>query len=794
MAAKAATLVDFDSNQTNLILIDNKCKLDLNNCFKIICDNFEEKFYVFNNSLIEKDLLINHLPLEADADSFDANIAILNWTYVAKFKHVLLITDGSSQRWKHDKIILAIFYKIITDRSMILLVNESLQLACYYPYFLEIYYVEKMHKYKFDDLQLIDDLAACKKILINTNLAAQDNASSDELDAAKYQIFYQYLFNGGKDVTEVLTQLHEHKLISANDYCKLVNFLRGLNSRFNHEELKFYDAEFRKYPSLTSKLQISIAGPCDEHIYVYAGQARDYNFRSFRYKNVLAAFDTTNKPKFVFPTYQSEQSTRQTIRFLIMNLYYVYSNSALVDLIVIYLFMKVTCMDEVANVHDVDVHKLVKTKYKNVYQLFAKRHETTLTEYIAENKHHLPTLGRWFKELTALDQDELEDLFTTFVADDCVVSGIKYRQIIGRFNVDTKKIPINIEENKPDVFTLERDLNQHSSIQITADNWPQNENFKYDDDKLQLNASFPFFICCKTYADFVQVLNEIEWMDDLRACLRDSEPTGDKIILKGGAILDLMSGRKPKDYDLMNISMDNEQFFEFLTKFVKKTKPDKMQLINSRVVLFRVTMKCGDVLEFVMNSDLTRERLFSKECSPDQICFLPLENKLLANEYTLWSINYGYCRLSLDHHSASRRLSTKMRKLGFNFFYEEKFAFMTKFLKERLERYVWRISEDAAANTASFSRQSTKNTDDQHVNRHLDCTFVRDLLKNSEDKLIFANKVKFYSYISEQIEQNKKNVDPQSNVITLDLKGAIILPETRFKEADAMPSEMDWSY
>ncbi len=46
-------------------------------------------------------------------------------------------------------------------------------------------------------------------------------------------------------------------------------------------------------------------------------------------------------------------------------------------------------------------------------------------------------------------------------------------------------------------------------------------------------------------------------------------------------------------------------------------------------------MKNGDLLEFVLNIDTTRERLFSETFLPDQIVFLPRENKLLANEYTL---------------------------------------------------------------------------------------------------------------------------------------------------------------
>ena len=72
-----------------------------------------------------------------------------------------------------------------------------------------------------------------------------------------------------------------------------------------------------------------------------------------------------------FKLYESEQATRQTIRFLIMSMYKVHNNSPIIDFIVLYLFMRVSIVTQ----GDAEILKLVKTKYKNVHQLFAKRYE-----------------------------------------------------------------------------------------------------------------------------------------------------------------------------------------------------------------------------------------------------------------------------------------------------------------------------------------------------------------------------------------------------------------------------------
>ena len=110
--------------------------------------------------------------------------------------------------------------------------------------------------------------------------------------------------------------------------------------------------------------------------------------------------------------------------------------------------------------------------------------------------------------------------------------------------------------------------------------------------------------------------------------------------------------------------MSNEEFLKFLARFVRKTKAEECIFLQSRAIVFRVTMPNKDIIEFVANIKMDKNALFQSSYLPDQICYLPLENKLVANEFTLWSLNYGYCPLELEKHPISRRLSNKLHLLG----------------------------------------------------------------------------------------------------------------------------------
>lgn len=157
----APLITNFDSNDTNLLLIDNECHLELNACFNILQTQFTENYFVYNNTLIEKSLLINHLPVEELKDGFQKTTAALTWEYVAKFSKVVLVTDTSSTSWLHDKFIDAIFYRILTGKSIVLVHNGQINgIYYYYPYFTKIYTTHKNEKFLLNDVADIDDFEA----------------------------------------------------------------------------------------------------------------------------------------------------------------------------------------------------------------------------------------------------------------------------------------------------------------------------------------------------------------------------------------------------------------------------------------------------------------------------------------------------------------------------------------------------------------------------------------------------------------------------------------------------------
>lgn len=167
MSIVTKPISNFDPKNTNLILIDNGCKLELNSCFNILKNEFAETYMVYNNTLIEKTLLINHLPLEETKDGFKMNASSLEWDYVAKFSQCILITDSMSMSsWTHDKYIDSIFYRIITGKSMVLILNGELNnLEKCYPYFSKIYTTHKNVKFIFNEMNQIDDIDEFEKSL-----------------------------------------------------------------------------------------------------------------------------------------------------------------------------------------------------------------------------------------------------------------------------------------------------------------------------------------------------------------------------------------------------------------------------------------------------------------------------------------------------------------------------------------------------------------------------------------------------------------------------------------------------
>lgn len=163
-----------------------------------------------------------------------------------------------------------------------------------------------------------------------------------------------------------------------------------------------------------------------------------------------------------------------------------------------------------------------KNWFLNKRFLFFKKGTVKFIESAASA---LPKLKNWFVELQQLDDQDLKDLFVEFVEDGVFeISNERFKRIVA-------ERPVRISEqivkggvtNKQPVFETPV-LNQQEPVKIEDKNWPENKNFICDPKKLQLNASFPFFVCCKNYTEFIETVNSIGWMNDLKTCLAELFP------------------------------------------------------------------------------------------------------------------------------------------------------------------------------------------------------------------------------------------------------------------------------
>lgn len=755
-----------------LLLIDNDCyDLEIKNISDILTEKFTESHVSLNGQLIEKSLIANYLPIATSKTYLKLNN--YSWQEVTQYSKVILVVNDSTIR--KELRIFAWIYRILTGKSVILFANQS---YCYsklfqlfYPTFLNIFFLRSESSFEFPEIIKIEKLADFKKQIFK-EFEDFDYSREFEKGYKLFYSFYQYILNGGTDYEKIIenSKLDDYKY--KNQLTYIFGYLK--QNLQNRDEFLYYDAQFWLYPSLGGKLQVSIPGPGENKIHVFNSSAADYNFRNLKYKNVLVS--TKDRDYFVLPFYKNDQATRQTVRFLVMNLYKVYNNSALVDFIIIYLFMKVSRMNDAC----------VKTKYENVARLFIDRHKNSKTpkEFLKENEKHLDQLKKYFPELNEYDTDEIRDMLDEFIAYNFKLLEAGFSHKLDIVYVEESDVMVQTE-NKLDTFEFVT-KSQINSIEINDSNWPKNLNYKCDDKWLQLNSSSPFYICTKNYQEFLDKINEIKWM---KTIVKHT----DKLVLKGGALVDLLSQRKPKDYDFMNIGMSNEEFLEFIIKFVKDERPEKIEFFESPVVLFHMTLKNGDIVEFIVNLEMSRNNLFNESYLPDQICFIPSENKLLSNESTLWSLNHGYCLLDMEKHPKSIRISSKMNKLGFNFYFMVENR--SNFFKERLERYVWsisnikkqrqtniRITRRARCNPSFANRRSNEEGGEEDH-----CVISRGKIIYNK-KIIFANKEAYLKHVSDlsQSEENTKSIN-------IKFDGAYILPSEKTYPL-YLANGIDWSF
>ncbi|RNA08206.1 hypothetical protein BpHYR1_024331 [Brachionus plicatilis] len=739
-----------------LVLIDNNCSdLNIGSISEIINLKFSQSHVSLNGEVIEKSLIANYLPITTSENYLD--MSKYSWSTIKQFSEVILISQDSSM---HKKIrIFALFYRIITGKSIILFydsdLTQSFILFKFFPIFLNIYHVSKMTLYDFPEVHKITNLNEHFSQICSSFESTPKNSRDFYKDYKIFTQIYLYILNGGRKWKNITDGMDDYYCID-----KLVGACEKLEREFiNEAEFKFYDAQYALYPSLGGKLQVSIPGPNQKSICVFRSLAADYNFRNLKYKNVLVSTKQGHN-YFVLPFYKDEQSTRQTVRFLIMNLYKVFNNSLLVDFIVIYLYMKVCLLDD----------SVVRTKYENMARLFMKRHgnKREQQQFIRDNKQHLFEIKKFFGELENFDDNDLVYLFSEFVESDL---NFLNKESVEKFKVVyvEETDVLQLEENELENFECAK-LSQNSQIVVNEANWPKNLNFKCRDQLLQLNSSSPFFICTSGYDDFLAQIDQISWF---KTILKYTN----KLVLKGGAILDLLCKRKPKDFDLMNTGMTNKEFMDFLVKFCRDERPEKIEFVQSSVVLFRLSLTNGDKLELILNLNMDMDKLVTEAYLPDQICFDLAGRKLVANEFTLWALNYGYCELDLERHPRSSRVSSKLNKLGFNFYFH--FCNENKFLKERLERYVWSIyqSEDGARPSYSDSKKTRGNI----------CKILKGRVY-SDGKLIFVNTESFMKAVK-NLTENKY----EKEVLYVDFSGGYILPN---EKADSLQlcNGIDWSF
>ena len=395
-----------------------------------------------------------------------------------------------------------------------------------------------------------------------------------------------------------------------------------------------------------------------------------------------------------------------------MFLYHVDHSSSLVDYIIIYLCIKLT---NLPGVNGLD-KKMLETRITNIANLFLNREikdNIQLRVFIleAESIESLERLKHWFFELKELEHEDILEIFKQYLNTRISnIPGVSINvQIVDKSN-DQESITIeNIPSNFEKLF--EQCHDQIKPIEIIETNWPVNKNFTLSQEFFfQINTSKPIYICCKNLSQFKDKLSQFNWFKHV--------PRG--FVLKGGAIIDLLCDRKPKDFDFVNIGMNNQEYLKAVILFCKKTRATDIELNilkkNQISCLTVIRLKVNnDIIEFV-NSKFTETEYLQEEFMPDQIVYNHIESKMFCNEFTLFCLNYGYVELPISQHPSVMRMSKYMSK-GFSFYFNiknvsdaksishinTKIEETPKSLKSLLEREIWVIWMTDPKKTVSFA-------------------------------------------------------------------------------------------
>ena len=186
-------------------------------------------------------------------------------------------------------------------------------------------------------------------------------------------------------------------------------------------------------------------------------------------------------------------------------------------------------------------------------------------------------------------------------------------------------------------------------------------------------------------------------------------------------MIDLLCDRKPKDFYFFSINLSNSEYLKEVVNFCKKTRATNIDLnilnANNTAKLAVIRLKVNnDILEF-LNLNFSETEFLKSEYMPDQILYNLSSKKMICNQFTLFSLNYGYVKSPVDKQPGVFRMSKYMNK-GFSFYINERLfddkkevsvdSNIKNTLKSILERDIWLILINDSKISVSFQSKSDK--------------------------------------------------------------------------------------
>lgn len=731
----------------NLVIFNEFSEIPVERLDYLLNKYFSDQLFQFMDSetvMTNKDL-IHCLPNRVDKElRFDS--PLFEYSEIAKYENIILVSDNKSdlvfesEEFKMLKLT-ALYYKIFFGKTICLVSSwekndegarwgyHNQRIEYYpFPYFTWFLNLAESGDDEEIDLRKFDEKSIETPKMFEPCLkgeAAMDKLEEDR-NRSKEEIFTinedanfikncRFIF----ERVEKGIKLEEFKKIAKS---KNNNYFKLFENFVSNKQFLFYNAAFLSQESLVKNIQISLPKPGDKAIFIFKNATvEDFVFRNLKYDNVCVRHE--NNLHFILPYYKVDQYTRQTLRFLIMFLYHVDHSSTLVDYIAIYLCIKFTNLPGVTGLDK----NMLETRLANIANIFLNREvkdDLKLRNHIltADKIESLERLKFWFPELKELEHEDIHEIFKQFLnTRTATIPGNLMTVEIVNCKENTIDLKSTIDENIEKLF--KEDRNQSKPIELSPDSWPVNKNYTLSQENFfQINTSRPIYICCKNLAQFEEKLTEYAWLKHI--------PKG--FVLKGGAVIDLLCDRKPKDFDFVSINLSNSEYLKGVVNFCKKTRatdidlnilrPDK--IIKLAVIRLKVN---DDILEFV-NSNFSETEVLRSEYMPDQIVYNSNSKKMICNEFTLFSLNYGYVELPVDKQPGVLRMSKYMNK-GFSFYINgkhfndkkadvlasSKIEDTLKSFKSLLERDIWVIWMTDPKKSVSFESKNDKTEKEKTV-------------------------------------------------------------------------------